>query len=89
MKPKQTVIRRVYDTEAELIDPHTPRLPKRSARIMRHQTEDATPTIVLSTASPYKFARPVYEAVFGDAPFGTDDFEFRIRLLVAPRDSRR
>ena len=75
----KAVIRRVYDTEAELIDPHTA-VAEKVREDYAAQTEDATPTIVLSTASPYKFARPVYEAVFGDAPFGTDDFEIQDSL---------
>ena len=38
------------------------------------ETGDTTPTVIASTASPYKFSHSVMEAVYGDLG-GRDEFE--------------
>ncbi|MDO4288360.1 MAG: threonine synthase [Eubacterium sp.] len=38
------------------------------------KTGDTTPTIILSTASPYKFGHSVYQSIFGEIPEGLDDY---------------
>ena len=40
----------------------------------------AVPCVLLSTASPFKFCRDVYEAIYGELPAGADGFE-AMRLL--------
>ena len=58
-------IRHVYDQTGYLIDTHT----GVASTVYRKYVEaagDHTPTIIASTASPYKFSHSVMEAVFGD-----------------------
>lgn len=58
-------IRRVYDAGRYLCDPHTA-VASRVARRYREETGDAaTPMLIVSTASPYKFSSDVLEAVSG------------------------
>ncbi len=55
-------IRRLYESDDYVIDPHT----AVGAAVYgkyKEQTGDATPTILASTASPYKFGRSVLHAV--------------------------
>lgn len=58
-------IKRVYDDTGYMIDTHTG---VASAVYRKYVTEtgDQTPTVIASTASPYKFSHSVMEAVFGD-----------------------
>ncbi len=44
----------------------------------RKETGDQTPTVLLSTASPYKFPHSVLEAIFGEAP--QDEFDAADKL---------
>lgn len=62
----QAEIKRVFDQEGYAIDPHTA---VASAVAHRYQqtTDDQTPMVVLSTASPYKFPETVLKAIT-DAP---------------------
>lgn len=76
----KAVIKRVFESDEELIDPHTAVAEKVRADYAA-DTGDKTRTVVLSTASPYKFARPVYEAVFGEVPGNTDDFAVQDELF--------
>lgn len=64
-------IKRVYDEDNYIEDPHTA---VASAVYMdyKERTGDQTPTIIASTASPYKFPRVAVEAVVGQDP--ADDF---------------
>ena len=52
----------LYKKEHVLIDPHTA-VGLHAYRQYQTQTKDTTPAIVLSTASPYKFCKDVYQAV--------------------------
>lgn len=58
-------IRRVYGHDGYVIDPHTA-----VASFATHQYQakhqDKTPTVIVSTASPYKFPETVYKAVTGN-----------------------
>ena len=58
----QAEIKRVFDQEGYAIDPHTA---VASAVAHRYQqtTDDQTPMVVLSTASPYKFPETVLKAI--------------------------
>ncbi|MBQ3334357.1 MAG: threonine synthase [Eubacteriaceae bacterium] len=69
----KAAIKAVFDQSGYLIDPHTAVASRVYDDYLR-DTGDTTPTIVLSTASPYKFASSVYEAIFGALPDGTDPF---------------
>lgn len=61
-----------YTQENTLIDPHTAVGLDAYHQYVK-QTNDQTPTIVLSTASPYKFCKDVYEAITSKQI--DDDFE--------------
>ncbi len=69
-------IRRVYDAHGYLMDPHTA-VAQTVYERYADRTGDATQTILLSTANPYKFATDVL-SVF-ETP-GDDDFENADRL---------
>ena len=62
----------LYKKEHVLIDPHTA-VGLHAYRQYQLQTQDKTPSIVLSTASPYKFCKDVYQA--GSSNCIEDDFE--------------
>ena len=62
----------LYEKEHVLIDPHTA-VGLHAYRQYQSQTQDKTPSIVLSTASPYKFCKDVYQAVSNNCI--EDDFE--------------
>ena len=67
-------IRKRFQEDHYLMDPHTA-VGGHVLRQYRLQTNDATPTILLSTASPYKFAADVLRGVAGmDAAEGKDAF---------------
>lgn len=69
-------IRRVFERHGYLMDPHTAVAEIVYARYAE-QTGDATQTVLLSTANPYKFATAVLSAF--ETP-GADDFENADRL---------
>ncbi len=58
-------IRQVWQQHRYLLDPHTA-VAWKVAETYEAQTRDATPAIVLSTASPFKFADTVLQAVLPD-----------------------
>ena len=70
-------LKRVYQTDAYIEDPHTA---VASAVYRKYQaaTGDATKTVIASTASPYKFPVVAVEAVTGKA--GLTDFEALAQL---------
>ena len=59
-------IQRIYEADGYLIDPHTA-----VASFVTNQYQashnDKTPTVIVSTASPYKFPETVYKAITGQA----------------------
>lgn len=67
-------IRKLYEDTGYVIDTHTG-----IASAVYHQyakdTGDKTPTVIASTASPFKFARSVVGAIKPGAAEGKDDFE--------------
>jgi threonine synthase len=73
-------IRRVYEKEGYVIDTHTA-VASHVSRVYREQTGDQAVTVIASTASPYKFARSVMQAI---DPKYTDcgDFELIDELSV-------
>lgn len=70
-------IRRVWEEERYLIDPHTA-VAMSVMRSYRKQTGDQRPCVVASTASPFKFGRSVAAALHMD--LDADDFELCMRL---------
>ena len=64
-------IRRAWEEEGRLIDPHT----AVAWRAAEAHFDPKVPMVVLSTASPYKFCRDVYEAIWGEIP-GADAFAY-------------
>lgn len=65
-------IKRVYEEDNYIEDPHTA-VASSVYMAYRQRTGDETPTVIASTASPYKFPRVAVEAVTGEN--ATDDFE--------------
>lgn len=65
--------------ESYLMDPHTAVADKVYQDYVK-ETGDTTPSIILSTASPYKFGHSVYESIFGNIPEGMDDYQVLVAL---------
>ncbi|WNZ91638.1 threonine synthase [Streptococcus iniae] len=65
-------IETIFAKDGYVIDPHTA-VASAVYRKYCEQSGDKTPTIIVSTASPYKFPRVVVEAIQGVEP--RDDFE--------------
>ncbi len=63
----------LFDATGYMIDTHTG-VASSVYRKYAVETGDATPTVIASTASPYKFSHSVMEAVYGDQG-GKDEFE--------------
>ena len=77
-KETADTIRKVFDDSHYLIDTHT----AVAAGVYfdyRNKTGDDTPTVIASTASPYKFTRSVLSAL-DDSLICDDDFEMADRL---------
>ena len=55
-------IRAAWEEDGRLIDPHT----AVARRVALENASPEVPMVVLSTASPYKFCRDVYTALYGD-----------------------
>lgn len=77
-----TAVKETYSRYSYLLDPHTA-----VARVVydryRSYTGNGATTVVLSTASPFKFSRDVARALLGEAAAGSrDDFEL-LELLTA------
>lgn len=65
-------IKRVFELDDYVMDPHTA-VASAVYQSYRHETRDDTPTLIASTASPYKFPSVVLEAITGEPV--ADDFE--------------
>lgn len=65
-------IKAIFDENHYVIDPHTA-VASAVYRNYRSESGDETPTVIASTASPYKFPSVVVEAIHGVKP--SDDFE--------------
>ena len=72
-------IRRAYNDTGRLIDPHT----AVGYKVMRENKTEGIPCVLLSTASPYKFCKDVYEAIFDEKEkdsAGKDGFYYMEKL---------
>lgn len=68
----RAAIREAYEQDGRLIDPHT----AVGYHVMKTHKTAGVPCVLLSTASPYKFCRDVYEALFGKTLSGADGFQY-------------
>ena len=71
-------IRRVYEKTGYVMDTHTA-VASTVYENYRKTSADGTPTVIVSTASPFKFTRSVMEAVAGSVE-GKSDFELIDKL---------
>ena len=65
------MIREAWRKDGRLVDPHT----AVALKVARERADRSVPCVVLSTASPFKFCRDVYEAIWGEIP-GADAFAY-------------
>lgn len=65
-------IKEMFDTENYLIDTHTAVAVNVYGQYVEETGDKATPTILVSTASPYKFAASVLEALTGEKREGNE-----------------
>lgn len=74
-------LKQVFKQEEYTLDPHT----AVAAAVYdqyREATGDKHPTVIVSTASPYKFPRAVVKALTGEVAESTDDFELVTQLAA-------
>ena len=81
-------IRRMYEKEGYVMDTHTAVASCVYEKYV-NETKDTAKTMIASTASPYKFARSVMEAL-GEACVGKDDFQLvdeleRLSGVIVPK----
>lgn len=69
----KAAIRQMFLDNHYLMDTHTA-VASSVYDAYKAETGDTTPTIILSTASPYKFGHNVYESIFGEIPENLDDY---------------
>ena len=90
-KDTVTEIRRRWEQDHYLFDPHTA-VAGHVLREYRKQTGDDTPTVIVATASPYKFAADVVSAVTGGEragdPFAASEELERITGIPMPAQVR-
>jgi len=76
----ENTIKETYEKYGYLLDTHTA-VAYKTLEEYQNETNDKTVSVVLSTASPYKFSRSVYESLFGES----DRKEFEIMHELARR----
>ena len=84
-------ISRRYTHDGYLMDPHTA-VAGHVLRKYREETNDATPTVIVGTASPYKFAADVLEAIGGEKtedPFAASEELEKRTGIPMPEQVRR
>jgi threonine synthase len=72
-KDTERTIKEVFEKYGYLLDTHTA-VAYKTLKEYRKETGDETVSIIMSTASPYKFSRSVYESLYG----ATDKKEFEV-----------
>jgi threonine synthase len=84
-------IRKRWEQDRYLMDPHTA-VGSHVLREYRRQTQDDTPSVIVSTASPYKFAADVLNALTGDNaggdPFAASEQLERLTGVPMPEQVR-
>lgn len=73
----EKTIKSVFDTYNYLLDTHTA-VAYKTLEVYQNETKDKTVSVVLSTASPFKFSKSVYEALYGNSD--KDEFEIMKEL---------
>ncbi|MEL7649796.1 MAG: threonine synthase [Sedimentibacter sp.] len=73
----EKTIKETYQKTGYLLDTHTA-VAYKTLEDYRNETKDQTASIVLSTASPYKFSRSVYESLYGESE--RDEFDIMKEL---------
>lgn len=73
-------IRTVYEKSGYVIDTHTA-VATAVYEKYKKETNDGTKTVIVSTASPYKFGQSVLEAIVGTSLKEEDDFALADRLF--------
>ncbi|NLJ57766.1 MAG: threonine synthase [Tissierellia bacterium] len=73
----EKTIKETFEKYGYLLDTHTA-VAYKTMEDYRKETGDGTANIVLSTASPYKFSKSVYESLYGSA--NEDEFELMENL---------
>jgi len=81
-KATKAAIKEIYDVENYLCDTHTAVAVKVYHQYINDTNDAETPTIVVSTASPYKFADSVLNAILGNDCGDETEFE-KINKLAA------
>ena len=69
----QKTIKKVYENYGYLLDTHTA-VAYKSLENYKTDTEDGTVSVVLSTASPFKFTKSVYNSLFEKTNKASDEF---------------
>ena len=84
-KSTAETIKNIYDETGYIVDPHTA-VGCAVYNSYQSETNDKTKTVIVSTASPYKFTSSVMTAI-NDSSKGQDDFELikGLSALGAPR----
>lgn len=72
----KATIKEIFETENYLCDPHTAVAINVYKQYIASTGDDQTPTIIASTASPYKFSKDVLSAITGNNENLNDDFDF-------------
>ncbi len=73
-------IKELFDNSNYLCDTHTAVAVNVYNQYLA-QTQDKTPTVIVSTASPYKFSHSVLEAIVSDKEIPNDEFEIVNKLF--------
>ncbi|MBQ3278222.1 MAG: threonine synthase [Clostridia bacterium] len=91
-KDTRAEIRNRFDQNHYLFDPHTA-VAGHVLREYRKATNDRTPTVIVSTASPYKFAADVLASLTGEAgtgdPFSAGEELEKLTGVPMPEQVRR
>ena len=81
------IIRQVWEQEKYLLDPHTA-VAWKAAATYEMKTQDKVPMVVLSTASPFKFADSVLPAI-GDVEAATKNEPLDLLVRMAEKTGWR
>ena len=73
----EKTIKETYEKYGYLLDTHTA-VAYKTLEEYQNETKDKTVSVVLSTASPYKFSRSVYESLYGESD--KEEFEIMYEL---------
>jgi threonine synthase len=82
------MIRKAYEEYGRLIDTHTAvgcKVAEDMEAAWAEAGKEPRPTVILSTASPFKFAKDVYEAIFGPLEGTASEDEFAYMEALSRR----